>query len=48
MKQQEDWLIQLNDKVRGSLIGGAAGDALGFAVEFNDEEYIFKNMKLPE
>ena len=23
------------DKVRGCLIGGAAGDALGYAVEFN-------------
>ena len=37
----EDWLIQLNDRVRGSLMGGAAGDALGYAVEFRDEEYIF-------
>ena len=38
----DDWLIQLNDKVRGSLIGGAAGDALGYAIEFVDEEYIFQ------
>lgn len=29
------------DKIRGSLIGGAAGDALGYAVEFNDEGTIF-------
>lgn len=42
MKKTEDWLIQQNDKVRGSLIGGAAGDALGYAVEFHDEEYIFQ------
>lgn len=30
------------DAVRGSLIGGAAGDALGYAVEFVREDYIFK------
>lgn len=29
------------DAVRGSLIGGAAGDALGYAVEFVREDYIF-------
>ena len=29
------------DKIRGSLIGGAAGDALGYAVEFMDEDQIF-------
>ena len=39
----KDWLIRLNDRVRGSLIGGAAGDALGYAVEFHDEGYIFQN-----
>ena len=31
------------DKYRGCLIGGAAGDALGYAVEFYDEGNIFKN-----
>ena len=30
-----------NDKIRGSLIGGAAGDALGYPVEFMDEVEIF-------
>ena len=30
------------DKVRGSLFGGAAGDALGYAVEFLPEPEIFK------
>ncbi len=30
------------DAIRGSLIGGAAGDALGYAVEFVREDYIFK------
>ena len=30
------------DKYRGCLIGGAAGDALGYAIEFSDEEDIFK------
>lgn len=29
------------DKFRGCLIGGAAGDALGYAVEFVGEKYIF-------
>lgn len=29
------------DKFRGSLIGGAAGDALGYSVEFCPEEWIF-------
>lgn len=29
------------DKVRGSLFGGAVGDALGYPVEFFDEEKIF-------
>lgn len=29
------------DKYRGCLVGGAAGDALGYAVEFWDEEHIF-------
>ena len=31
------------DKFRGCLIGGAAGDALGYAVEFLHEEQIFRN-----
>lgn len=30
------------DKYRGCLVGGAAGDALGYAVEFLSEEQIFK------
>lgn len=29
------------DKIRGSLIGGAAGDALGYPVEFHSESSIF-------
>lgn len=29
------------DKIKGSLFGGAAGDALGYAVEFDQEEEIF-------
>ena len=29
------------DKIRGCLIGGAAGDALGYAVEFKGEQEIF-------
>ena len=29
------------DRIRGSLIGGAAGDALGYAVEFSGESSIF-------
>ena len=30
------------DKFRGCLIGGAAGDALGYAVEFLREKQIFR------
>lgn len=29
------------DRIRGSLIGGAIGDALGYAIEFNSENQIF-------
>lgn len=29
------------DKIRGCLLGGAAGDALGYAVEFWGEDQIF-------
>lgn len=31
----------LRDRIKGCLIGGAAGDALGYAVEFSDESAIF-------
>lgn len=37
MKKAEQHL----DKIRGSLIGGAAGDALGYSVEFDSESRIF-------
>ena len=37
IKESEKYL----DKIRGSLIGGAAGDALGYAVEFSSEDIIF-------
>ena len=30
------------DKVRGCLVGGAAGDALGYAVEFLDNDSIIE------
>ena len=30
------------DRIRGSLVGGAAGDALGYAIEFDREKSIFK------
>ena len=30
------------DKIRGCLLGGAVGDALGYAVEFLQEETIFE------
>ena len=29
------------DKIRGCLIGGAIGDALGYAIEFQQEDQIF-------
>ena len=34
--------MKSKDKYRGCLIGGAAGDALGYAVEFADETSIFE------
>lgn len=34
--------MRSQDKYRGCLIGGAAGDALGYAVEFSDEGAIFR------
>lgn len=34
--------MKYSDKYRGCLIGGAAGDALGYAVEFLDEKSIFQ------
>lgn len=34
--------MRSQDRFRGCLIGGAAGDALGYAVEFLDEEFIFR------
>ena len=46
MKKTEALQGQLNDRVRGSLIGGAAGDALGYVVEFQNEEYIFQKYGL--
>lgn len=39
-KSQKDKYL---DKIRGSLIGGAAGDALGYAVEFLQDYQIFQN-----
>ena len=36
-KDKEKYL----DKIKGSLFGGAVGDALGYAVEFDREEEIF-------
>ena len=35
--------MKKRDKYRGCLIGGAAGDALGYAVEFDIENEIFQN-----
>ena len=29
------------NKIAGCLLGGAAGDALGYAIEFDDEKTIF-------
>ena len=35
--------VRRRDRIRGSLIGGAAGDALGYAVEFWSEDDIFSH-----
>lgn len=34
--------MRVLDRIKGSLLGGAAGDALGFAVEFLEDEAIFR------
>ncbi len=34
--------MNIKDRVRGSLIGGAAGDALGYIIEFSRESTIFR------
>ena len=34
--------MSIQDKIRGSLIGGAAGDALGYPVEFSSYEGIVR------
>lgn len=39
IKESEKYL----NKIRGSLIGGAAGDALGYAIEFKHEDFIFSH-----
>ena len=33
----------IQNKIRGSLLGGAAGDALGYKVEFRDEDEIYNH-----
>ena len=40
MKQRSLINIDLRDRIRGSLIGGAAGDALGYPVEFMSRKQI--------
>lgn len=35
------------DKIQGCLIGGAAGDALGYVIEFLTEDTIFRNLGKP-
>ena len=40
MKRIKETEVNL-DKIRGSLVGGAVGDALGYAIEFWGEEQIF-------
>ena len=34
-------MITYQDRIRGSLIGGATGDALGYTIEFVNENRIF-------
>lgn len=36
-------ILQLQDRNRGSLIGGAVGDALGYPVEFMNRRSILQN-----
>lgn len=46
MEQDINTITDLRDFVRGSLIGGAAGDALGYAVEFNSYSEIISKYGL--
>ncbi len=39
--------ISRRDRIRGCLIGGAAGDALGYAIEFCSEDEIFSRFGRP-
>eukprot|EP00897_Mesotaenium_endlicherianum_P009217 jgi/Mesen1/8323/ME000457S07516 len=43
MAQQSNLAIPLQDRVMGSILGGACGDAMGAKVEFWSAETIFKN-----
>jgi len=42
LKQQNGQMTE-NDLIRGSLVGGAIGDALGYAIEFYGENKIFSH-----
>ncbi len=41
LEEVEAWKKGIADKVKGCLVGGAAGDALGYAVEFISADSIF-------
>ena len=42
MKTEQKLNVEMVDRIKGSLMAGAAGDALGYAVEFKRENTIFE------
>ena len=42
MKTEQKLNVEMVDRIKGSLMAGAAGDALGYAVEFKREHTIFE------
>ena len=42
VEDSKSYKKQFLNSIKGCFVGGAAGDALGYAVEFSDEDTIFQ------